>query len=198
MPRTLRRLHANAKRRTGRSSPSTGPSTDPSTGPSTGPSASQTQGTPHRAGQGRLKLSREAAIMTGNRQREAPLSDAEPIEFSPRRHAGYAGAHAPTPYASTTSFNRKELKEILNLYGRKVALGEWRDYAIDFQRDRAVFSVYRRASEVPLYRIEKQPRLARKQGAYSVVAASGLILKRGNELNRVLESLDNRVRLAAI
>ena len=63
-----------------------------------------------------------------------------------------------------------------------MAAGEWRDYAIDFGRDKAVFSVFRRASEVPLYRIEKCPKLARRQGAYSVVAATGLILKRGNEL----------------
>jgi hypothetical protein len=149
---------------------------------------------------GCLKLFCEAAIMTTDRQREAPLSDAEPIEFSPRRHAGLpgTGAHAPTAYPSTTSFDRKELNAILNLYGRKVAAGEWRDYAIDFERDKAVFSVFRRTSEVPLYRIEKQPRLARKQGAYSVVAATGLILKRGNELGRVLESLDRKVRLAAI
>ena len=67
-----------------------------------------------------------------------------------------------------------------------VADGEWRDYAIDFLKDRAVFSVFRRASEVPIYRIEKDPRLARKQGMYSVVSATGLILRRGHELDRVL------------
>src|SRR6202035_4118493 len=65
------------------------------------------------------------------------------------------------------------LNRILNLYGRMVADGEWRDYAIDFLRDRAVFSVFRRASEVPIYRIEKDPRLARKQGIYSVISAPG-------------------------
>ncbi len=80
------------------------------------------------------------------------------------------------------SFDRLELQTILNVYGRKVAEGEWRDYAIDFLTDKAVFSIYRRSSEVPLYRVEKEPRLARKQGAYSVVVASGLILKRGNDL----------------
>ncbi|MGH6679762.1 MAG: DUF2794 domain-containing protein, partial [Bradyrhizobium sp.] len=66
------------------------------------------------------------------------------------------------------TFNRFELNRILNLYGRMVADGEWRDYAVDFLKDRSVFSVYRRASEVPIYRIEKDPRLARKQGMYSV------------------------------
>ena len=74
-----------------------------------------------------------------------------------------------------------------------VADGEWRDYAIDFLRDRAVFSVYRRASEVPIYRIEKDPRLARKQGAYSVISASGQILRRGNELDRVLLVIDRKL-----
>ena len=71
-----------------------------------------------------------------------------------------------------------------------VAAGEWRDYAIDFLKDRAVFSVFRRSSEVPIYRIEKNPRLARRQGAYSVISATGLIVKRGHELDRVLRALD--------
>jgi hypothetical protein len=84
---------------------------------------------------------------------------------------------------------------ILAVYGRKVAAGEWRDYAIDLGRDKAVFSVFRRASEVPLFRIEKAPKLARKQGAYSVVAPAGLILKRGHELARVLSVLEGRPRL---
>ena len=96
---------------------------------------------------------------------------------------------APNP-ASTVSFDRHELRTILDLYGRKVAEGEWRDYAMDFLRDRAVFSIFRRSSEMPLYRIEKDPRLARRQGAYSVIAATGLILKRGHELDRVLRVLD--------
>jgi hypothetical protein len=95
------------------------------------------------------------------------------------------------------SFNRTELQAILNLYGRKVAEGEWRDYAIDFLADKAVFSIYRRTSEVPLYRIEKDPKLARKQGAYSVVVSSGLILKRGPELDRVLNVLDKKLKVVS-
>lgn len=95
------------------------------------------------------------------------------------------------------SFNRTELQAILNLYGRKVAEGEWRDYAIDFLADKAVFSIYRRTSEVPLYRIEKDPKLARKQGAYSVVVSSGLILKRGPELDRVLDVLDKKLKVVS-
>ena len=93
------------------------------------------------------------------------------------------------------TFNRLELNRILNLYGRMVADGEWRDYAIDFLKDRAVFSVFRRASEVPIYRIEKDPRLARKQGMYSVITATGLILRRGHELERVLLVIDRKLAL---
>src|SRR6204780_5932571 len=96
---------------------------------------------------------------------------------------------APVP-ASKVTFSRRELDRILNLYGRKVAAGEWRDYAIDFFKDRAVFSVFRRASEFPLYRIEKNPRLGRRQGGYSVISATGHILRRGRELDRVLGALD--------
>ena len=95
------------------------------------------------------------------------------------------------------SFNRTELQASLNLYGRTVADGEWRDYAIDFLADKAVFSIYRRTSEVPLYRIEKDPKLARKQGAYSVVVSSGLILKRGPELDRVLNVLDKKLKVVS-
>jgi len=128
------------------------------------------------------------------------LSEAEPIQFSPRASAGRKGnsGYVHTPLPSTVFFTRSELTAILDVYGRKVAAGEWRDYAIDFGRDRAVFSVFRHASEVPLYRIEKHPRLARRQGAYSVVAVTGLILKRGHDLGRVLAVLDRDVRLAAV
>ena len=101
-------------------------------------------------------------------------------------------ATAASPPIRVT-FNRLELNRILNLYGRMVADGEWRDYAIDFLKDRAVFSVFRRASEVPIYRIEKDPRLARKQGMYSVISATGLILRRGPELERVLLVIDRKL-----
>ncbi len=96
---------------------------------------------------------------------------------------------APVP-ATKVTFSRRELDRILSLYGRKVAAGEWRDYAIDFLKDRAVFSVFRRATEFPIYRIEKNPRLGRRQGAYSVISATGHILRRGHELDRVLGALD--------
>jgi hypothetical protein len=105
-------------------------------------------------------------------------------------------AAAPTGMA-VISFDRNELREIFNLYGRKVAGGEWRDYGIDFTPQKAVFSVYRRACEDALYRIEKTPRLARKQGAYSVVTATGLVLKRGHDLRLVIAALDTRLKLVS-
>jgi Protein of unknown function (DUF2794) len=95
----------------------------------------------------------------------------------------------------TVTFDRTELRDILNLYGRKVAEGEWRDYAIDFSREKATFSIFRRTAEYPLYRVEKVPKLARKQGAYSVVTTTGLVLKRGHELRRVLDVLDKKLKL---
>lgn len=127
------------------------------------------------------------------------MSEIEPIRPGPR-HAGSSTnlvtfsrpEQRPDPHRSRsiTAFDRQELSAILAVYGRKVAAGEWRDYAIDLSTETASFSVFRRASECPLYRIEKTPRHARKQGAYSVVAASGVILKRGRELARVLGVLE--------
>jgi hypothetical protein len=120
------------------------------------------------------------------------MSDIDPIMFRPARDiaaqpgtAAFASGRQPL-----ISFDRRELNEIFSIYGRHVAEGEWRDYAIDMLRDRAVFSVFRRTMEAPLYRIEKAPKLARRQGAYSVIAATGLILKRGHELCRVLRVFD--------
>ncbi len=104
----------------------------------------------------------------------------------------------PRNAQAIVAFDRLELNQILNVYGRKVAAGEWRDYAIDMGHETAVFSVFRRASEVPIYRIEKSPKLARKQGAYAVIAASGLIMKRGSDLSRVLQVLDKSMRLVSV
>lgn len=112
---------------------------------------------------------------------------------------GFPVAPFPGPGAAAgrVTFSRPELNRILGLYGRKVAAGEWRDYAIDFHKDRAVFSVFRRTAEVALYRIEKTPKLARRQGAWRVVSATGLIVKVGHELDRVLRELD-RVSLKVV
>ncbi len=105
------------------------------------------------------------------------MSESEPITFSPHIAGNYRGQQTASPQASDAqrcaTFTRQELTAILAVYGRKVAAGEWRDYAIDLGREKAVFCVFRRASEVPLFRIEKSPKLARKQGAYSVVAPAG-------------------------
>lgn len=102
-----------------------------------------------------------------------------------------AARHAAMP----VMFDRRELMQVLNLYSRMVAAGEWKDYAIDSLKDSAVFSVFRRASETPLFRIEKTPRLARRQGAFSVVNANGMILKRGHELSNVLRVFDKHLRV---
>jgi hypothetical protein len=116
----------------------------------------------------------------------------DPIVFRPRTAGALGSPDLNSEPSRRTTFDRYELTAILDLYGRKVAAGDWRDYAIDMLRDKAVFSVYRRTSEYALYRIEKDPRLARKQGAYSVIAAGGLIMKRGHDLKRVLSVLEGR------
>jgi hypothetical protein len=99
---------------------------------------------------------------------------------------------APSPARSIVFFERRELTRLHGLYGRMVAAGEWRDYAIDGLADYAVFSVYRRSSEQPLYGIEKRPELAKRQGAWSVVGQGGVIMRRGHELEQVLKVFDTR------
>ena len=100
---------------------------------------------------------------------------------------------APDVRDARVRFDRPELKRILSTYGRMVMAGEWRDYAIDFRDDVAVFSVFRRTSEMPLYSIEKRPKLKDRQGQYSVVAAGGQVLKRGHDLSTVLRVLDRKL-----
>ena len=106
-----------------------------------------------------------------------------------------------SPHSAPTSavvfFDRRELDRLLSLYGRMVAAGEWRDYGIDGLREAAVFSVFRRASEAPLYRIEKRPALARRQGAWAVIGQGGVVLRRGHELDQVLK-LFNRGRFQVV
>ncbi len=96
----------------------------------------------------------------------------------------------PAPLVRSVFFNRPELNQLLQLYGRMVAAGLWRDYAIDGLKDAAVFSVFRRASEAPIYRIEKRPALAARQGAWLVMAQGGLIVRRGHELAQVIRVFD--------
>jgi uncharacterized protein DUF2794 len=99
-------------------------------------------------------------------------------------------AQRPGPATGAVFFDRRELERLLSLYGRMVAAGEWRDYGIAGLGDCAVFSVFRRASEAPLYRIEKRPELARRQGAWAVIGSGGHILKRGHDLAQVLRFFD--------
>ena len=91
------------------------------------------------------------------------------------------------------AFHRTELQLILSLYGRFVAAGEWRDYGISCLRDVAVFSVFRRTAETPLYRIEKRPRLRDKQGMYAVLGMDGQIMRRGHDLKTVLRVLERKL-----
>jgi hypothetical protein len=91
------------------------------------------------------------------------------------------------------AFHRTELAVILSLYGRMVAAGEWRDYGISCLRDVAVFSVFRRTAENPLYRIEKRPKLRDKQGLYAVIGMDGQVLRRGHDLKTVLRVLERKL-----
>jgi hypothetical protein len=109
-------------------------------------------------------------------------------------------AEAPIPFPTPShrtdevvSFNRKELGQILRVYGQMVAAGEWRDYAISALRDLAVFSVFRRTAEHPLYRIEKRPKMRLRQGLYAVVGMDGRVLRRGQDLEQVLKVLERRL-----
>jgi Protein of unknown function (DUF2794) len=99
------------------------------------------------------------------------------------------------PDPAPVTFHRRELDAILRIYGRMVGEGEWKDYAIDHMREKAVFSVFKRSGEMPLYRIEKNPKLAAKQGAYAVLNTHGMILKRGHELPQVLKVFDKVLKL---
>ena len=136
------------------------------------------------------------------------MSDSDQIDLRRARgeYASSASGH-PTCYAPPShplpgpaaeplfSCDRVELRTIFDLYGRKVAEGEWRDYAIDFHRDRAVFSIFRRTSENPLYRIEKDPNRSRRQGAYAIVSSAGFVMKRGHDLAKVIAVSDKRLKL---
>jgi hypothetical protein len=113
----------------------------------------------------------------------------EPISL----HRAVAARDMSPATVPQVTFDRHELNRILILYGRMVSAGEWRDYALDFLDEVAVFSIFRRTSEMPLFQIEKRPKLRAKQGQYSVVAAGGVILKRGHELAQVLKIFDRKL-----
>ncbi|HXS05958.1 MAG TPA: DUF2794 domain-containing protein [Rhizomicrobium sp.] len=120
----------------------------------------------------------------------------EPIAFHRAAASGRDTARdfpENSPAIPVTRFDRGELNRILTVYGRMVAAGEWRDYALDFLEEVAVFSIFRRTSEIPLFRVEKRPKLRGRQGQYCVIAAGGLILKRGHELAQVLKVFDRKL-----
>jgi len=118
------------------------------------------------------------------------MQSRQSVRFGSRlRFVSLDTPHSPPPQP-VVFFDRRELDALLRLYGRMVAAGEWRDYAIDGLRDFAAFSVFRRSSEAPLYRIEKHPDLARRQGAWAVVGQGGVVLRRGHELSQVLKMFD--------
>lgn len=95
--------------------------------------------------------------------------------------------------ADKVAFHRTELSAILTVYGRMVAAGEWRDYGISMLKDVAVFSIFRRSAEHPIYRIEKRPKLIAKRQQYAVIGMDGRILKRGDDLKSVLRVLDTKI-----
>ena len=99
----------------------------------------------------------------------------------------------PARQSSQIGFERSELLRILDLYGRMVAAGEWRDYAMDFGRERAIFAAFRRTAEYPQVRIEKRPVLRNRQGMWALFGEAGQILKRGHELVGVLAPLERRL-----
>ena len=112
-----------------------------------------------------------------------------PFEIGPGGRDERPGAPNPP---SIVTYHRTELSQILTVYGRMVTAGEWRDYAIDCLQDAAVFSIFRQASENPIYRIEKHPALSRRQGAWRVVSMSGQIMRRGHDLSQVLKIFDRQ------
>lgn len=120
------------------------------------------------------------------------------VPLRPRPASPQQNPAANRPVPPLVAFHRTELGQILRVYGRMVAAGEWRDYALDHGREQAVFSIYRRMGEVPMYRVTKTPKLARRQGAYAVVSAQGLVLKRGHDLDTVLRIFEKKRHLSVV
>lgn len=121
--------------------------------------------------------------MQGRQSNESPV----PLSLV---HVGEPQGQGARPVQPIVAFDRRELMQILSVYGRKVGMGEWRDYAMDFLKDRALFSIYARVSERPLFVVEKNPKLRARQGQYLVTNQQGRVLKRGHDLSQVLRVLD--------
>jgi hypothetical protein len=119
------------------------------------------------------------------------MSEVVPFEpLARRRGAGESGTAPSTPSQPQVFFDRREFEQVLNLYGRMVAAGEWRDYAISHDTEKCEFAVFKRSSDGPLFRIVKIPKLARRQGAYMVLSSGGRILKRGHDFRTLLRYFD--------
>ncbi len=101
--------------------------------------------------------------------------------------------HSTNSFDTKVSFDKKELGKILNIYGKMVSLGEWRDYDISIFKDFSIFSIYRHSSEYPIYKVKKIPKNSNKKGIFSVIAMDGKILKKGNDLSSVLKSLEAKL-----
>lgn len=127
-------------------------------------------------------MAEQAAEQSRKPQLDIVAGNERPQEQPPQR-----GGFRPP---ATVRFNRKELQTILNVYGHHVADGDWKDYAMDFLKDRALFSIYRNHSERPLYVIEKNPKLRERQGQYLLISQHGRVLKRGQDLDNVLRVLE--------
>lgn len=147
-------------------------------------------------------------LLNGSLQTPHPSTDPKQNKGNPNSQLDFLSkegksdlmtVQTPTPFPMAqklpdeVAFHRTELSVILSLYGRMVAAGEWRDYGISHLRDMAVFSVFRRTAENPLYRIEKRPKLRNKQGMYAVIGMDGQILKRGHDLKTVLRVLERKL-----
>ncbi len=125
--------------------------------------------------------------------------DSRIVPLRPVRSAqGQAQSSARSAVPQMVTFHRTELSQILRVYGRMVAAGEWRDYAMDFGKEQAVFSIFRRMGEVPMYRVTKTPKLAKRQGMWAVVSGQGMVLKRGHELDAVLKVFDRKRHLSVV
>ncbi len=117
------------------------------------------------------------------------MSNVTPFPTSPGKGGGGPPSQAPLQ----TVFDRQELMRIMDLYGRMVTAGHWRDYAIDFRRDVAVFSAFRRAAERPEYRIEKRPELRNRQGMWALISEAGAVLRRGSDLSNILAPVERKL-----
>ena len=141
-----------------------------------------------------MKVTNSASNVSTDKDNLINLAARKPLATSSITNSFAASSGNPVK-PTQINFDRSELNAILRVYSFMVAAGEWRDYGIAHLKDRAVFSVFRKASEAPLFRIEKDPKLSRRQGAYAIINQNGMTLKRGHDLKQVLSHFDKKLRL---